>query len=186
MGEAMVRSAAPADAERIAEIYAYYVENTAITYEYSAPDADEIRRRMAETMRKYPYIVIERDGAVQGYAYASALKERAAYGWSCEVSIYLDRGARGGGLGRMLYADLEKRLRGMGILNIYACIAYPKQNDEYLTDNSARFHEHFGFVTVGHFHNCACKFGRWYDMVWMEKAADAYPDAPAAVKPYNY
>ena len=83
-------------------------------------------------------------------------------------------------------AELERRLRGMGRLNIYACIAYPKQNDEYLTDNSARFHEHLGFVTVGHFHSCACKFGRWYDMVWMEKAADAYPDAPAAVKPYNY
>ena len=77
--------------------------------------------------------------------------------------------ARHGGLGRTLYEALADRLQAMGILNLYACIGYPQVEDEYLTKNSAQFHEHLGFALVGTFHNCGYKFGRWYDMVWMEK-----------------
>ena len=69
----------------------------------------------------------------------------------------------------MLYEALEKELKKMGILNLYACIGYPATEDEYLTKNSAEFHEHLGFTKVGEFHKCGYKFGRWYDMIWMEK-----------------
>lgn len=172
-----VRDAEPADAQRILTIYDYYVKNTAITFEYDTPTIDEFRERMRRTMRRYPYLVAERDGAVLGYAYAGAFVGRAAYDWSCELSIYLDHTAQKQGLGRALYAALEARLRAMGILNLYACIGYPRADDEYLTTNSADFHAHLGFVKVGEFHQCGYKFGRWYDMIWMEKIIGAHGDA---------
>ena len=88
------------------------------------------------------------------------------------------------GMGRALYEALADRLQAMGILNLYACIGYPQVEDEYLTRNSARFHEHLGFALVGTFHNCGYKFGRWYDMVWMEKIIGEHrPDQPP-VQPY--
>ena len=103
-------------------------------------------------MRRYPYIVIEQDGVIQGYAYAGAFVGRAAYDWSCEVTVYLDKDARKHGMGRRLYEALEEKLCKMGILNLYACIAYPETEDEYLTANSADFHAHLGYTKVGEFH----------------------------------
>ena len=106
---------------------------------------------------------------MQGYTYAGPFKERAAYDRSCELSIYLARDAKGRGYGRKLYEAMEAALKDMGIMNMYACIADPITEDEYLTKNSEQFHQHLGFVKVGEFHKCACKFGRWYNMIWMEK-----------------
>lgn len=169
MSEINVRDARLEDAARILEIYAYYVENTAITFEYDVPSLEEFENRMRHTMEKYPYLVIERDGVIEGYAYAGSFVGRAAYDWSSELTIYLAHDARRGGLGRILYEALEERLERMGILNLYACIGYPRLDDEYLTQNSAQFHAHLGFELVGTFHDCGYKFGRWYDMVWMEK-----------------
>lgn len=169
MGTITVRDARLADAGRLLEIYAYYVEHTAISFEYTVPTLLEFQSRMEKTMKRYPYLVIERDGIIQGYAYAGAFVGRAAYDWSCELTIYLDHTALRGGLGRKLYEALENRLKEMGILNLYACIGYPEKEDEYLNRNSAAFHEHLGFATVGTFHNCGHKFGRWYHMIWMEK-----------------
>ena len=120
-------------------------------------------------MKRYPYLVLEKDGKIQGYAYASAFIGRAAYDWSCETSIYLDHTVLKCGLGRKLYEALEGKLREMGILNLYACIGYPEVEDAYLTKNSAEFHSHLGFSSVGNFHKCGYKFGRWYNMIWMEK-----------------
>ena len=174
-----IREAGVADAARLLEIYAYYVQNTAITFEYDVPSLSEFQRRIRNMKRRYPYLVIERDGVIQGYAYAGPFVGRAAYAWSCELSIYLDRAARKRGLGRRLYEALEARLREMGILNLYACIGYPETEDEYLTRNSADFHAHLGFATVGEFHNCGYKFGRWYHMIWMEKLIGA----PQAAQP---
>lgn len=85
------------------------------------------------------------------------------------VFIYIDRTFHGQGIGRMLYEALEERLKAQGITNMYACIAYTEQEDEYLTNASVRFHERMGFQLCGTFHRCAVKFGRSYDMVWMEK-----------------
>ena len=127
--------------------------------------------------------VTEEDGAALGYAYAGPFKGRAAYDWSCEISIYLDPAARGRGLGRALYEALERALQAMGVQNVYACIAYPEAEDEYLTRASADFHARMGLALAGRYRQCGRKFGRWYDMVWMEKligehVADQPPVTP--------
>ena len=180
-----IRDAEIADAERLLEIYAYYIQNTAITFEYEVPTLSEFQNRIRNTKKRYPYLVIEQDGSIQGYAYAGPFVGRAAYDWSCEMTIYLDRAARKCGLGRKLYEALEARLREMGILNLYACIGYPEEEDEYLTRNSADFHAHLGFATVGEFHNCGYKFGRWYHMIWMEKLIGPHEDRPSPVIPFR-
>lgn len=165
----VVRNAVLEDAARLVEIYDYYVKETAISFEYETPSLAEFRERMRRTMRRYPYLVIEREGTIEGYAYAGPFVGRAAYDRSCELTIYLERNARKCGMGRMLYEALEAALKDMEILNLYACIGYPRQEDAYLTTNSADFHAHLGFSKVGEFHACGYKFDRWYDMIWMEK-----------------
>ena len=165
----MIRSVTEGDAERLLKIYAYYVENTAISFEYETPDLNEFRNRIAHTIKKYPYLVIEVDGVIKGYAYAGDFKGRAAYAHCCEVTIYLDRNSKGNGYGRALYTALEEALRKMGIINLYACIADPISEDGYLTRNSEQFHQHMGYTKVGEFHRCGYKFSRWYNMIWMEK-----------------
>ncbi len=111
-----------------------------------------------------------RSAIIQGYAYAGIFKARAAYARSCEVSIYVDHDARRREYGRKLYEALEDSLKVQGILNMYACIAHPAVEDEYLSNDSEQFHRHLGFRTVGEFHQCACKLGRWYDMNLTRKA----------------
>ena len=98
------------------------------------------------------------------------------------MSIYLDRSSRGRGYGRLLYEALEAELRKMGFLNVYACIADPVEEDEYLTRNSEQFHRHLGFVKVGDFHLCGYKFGRWYNVIWMEKMIGTRPGARIRIK----
>ena len=145
------------------------MQYTAISFEYETPALDEWKARMARTMNRYPYLVIEEDGVIRGYSYAGAYVGRAAYNWSCEMTIYLDHNVQKHGMGRMLYEAMEQMLKKMGILNLYACIGYPDEDDEYLTTNSADFHAHLGYTKVGTFHKCGYKFGRWYHMIWMEK-----------------
>ena len=169
MSEMIIRSATTEDAARLLEIYAYYVENTAISFECEVPSLEEFKNRIAATLEKYPYLVLEEDGMIRGYAYAGIFKGRAAYDHCCEVTIYLDRDSKRRGFARALYEELEKALRKIGIINLYACIADPVSEDEYLTKNSEQFHQHMGYAKVGEFHKCGYKFGRWYNMIWMEK-----------------
>lgn len=164
-----IRNAVIEDASRILEIYNYYVKNTAISFDYETPALDEWIARMVRTMSRYPYLVVEENGVIQGYAYAGSFVGRAAYDWSCEMTIYLDHNVQKCGMGRKLYETMEQELGKMGILNLYACIGYPDKDDEYLTTNSADFHAHLGYTRVGLFHKCGYKFGRWYHMIWMEK-----------------
>ncbi len=164
-----IRPAGLSDAEAILEIYAHYVKNTAITFEYDVPSPEEFAGRIENTLRRYPYIVAERDGQIVGYAYAGVFKDRAAYDHCVEVTVYLHPEVCGAGIGAALYEALEGCLAEMGILNLYACIAVTGTEDEYLTNRSARFHERVGYRTAGRFTKCGYKFGRWYDMVWMEK-----------------
>ena len=164
-----IRNSSPKDAGAFLEIYAPYVLNTAITFEYDVSSLEEFADRIAHTLTKYPYIVAHEGGKILGYAYAGAFVGRKAYEHSAEVSIYVAEASHRQGIGRLLYTELEGRLKAAGILNLYACIAYPETEDEYLTRNSVEFHGHMGFKLAGHFHECGYKFGRWYSMVWMEK-----------------
>ncbi len=182
MSEAVIRDATLNDASRILEIYSYYTEHTAISFEYTTPSIEEFTGRMMRTMKKYPYLVIEEDGIIMGYAYAGPFVGRAAYDWAAELTIYLDPAAKKKGYGRKLYAALEDALKQMGILNLYACIGETDTEDEYLNHNSANFHEHLGFRLVGTFRHCGYKFNRWYDMVWMEKLiGEAHPNQPPVI-----
>ncbi|SNU06957.1 phosphinothricin acetyltransferase [Lachnospiraceae bacterium] len=165
----VIRKATKKDANSLLSIYSYYVENTAISFEYTTPSLSEFEERISNTLEKYPYIVLEDDGLIRGYAYAGVFKGRAAYDHCCEVTIYLNRDSKGNGYGRALYEELESALKEMGIINLYACIGDPEVEDEYLTKNSESFHQHMGYTKVGEFHKCGYKFGRWYNMIWMEK-----------------
>ena len=181
MNPVTIREVRPDDAARLLEIYGYYVEHTAISFEYDVPSREEFSARIKGTIERYPYLVAERDGAVLGYAYAGPFHSRAAYRWACELTVYLDPRAKGQGLGRMLYQALEKELAAMGVQNLYACIAYPEMEDEYLTRASAAFHVRIGFRESGRIHRCGYKFGRGYDMVWMEKLIGDHPACPPPV-----
>ncbi|MDE5892046.1 MAG: GNAT family N-acetyltransferase [Acetatifactor sp.] len=169
MSDYEIRTVTTEDAPQLLAIYSYYVENTAITFEYEPPTLEEFKNRISNTLEKYPYLCILQKGIIQGYAYAGPFRTRAAYQWTAEMTIYLAPDAQKCGLGRIIYEALEQRLKEMGILNLYACIGYPRTEDEYLSLNSAQFHEHMGYTKVGEFHNCGYKYGRWYDMIYMEK-----------------
>lgn len=165
-----IRQATLADAPRLLEIYAPYVGETAISFEYAAPSLEEFQRRISSIMQRYPYVVAEENGRVWGYAYASAFKEREAFRMTVETSVYVDAACRQQGIGRQLYIALEEQLRTSGFQSMCACIAYTDDaNDPYLPDGSIVFHERQGFHKVAHFHRCGWKFSRWYDIVWMEK-----------------
>ncbi|MCR5489542.1 MAG: GNAT family N-acetyltransferase [Saccharofermentans sp.] len=165
----LIRSATADDAGRLLEIYSFYVEKTAISFEYDVPDIEEFRGRIQNTLKRYPYLVLEDDGKIQGYTYAGVFKDRAAYDRSCEVTIYVDKESKGKGYGRALYNALEETLKKTQITNLYACIGDPEEEDEYLTKDSERFHGYMGYKKVGVFHRCGFKFDRWYNMIWMEK-----------------
>ncbi len=157
------------DAEELLEIYAPYVRDTAISFEYEIPSLEEFKERIHHISSKFPYIKAVEDGRILGYAYAGEFKGREAYNWSVETTIYLREDARGKGVGRVLYTALEESLKSMGILNMNACIAFPNQEDAHLGKDSYYFHKKMGFELVGTFHNSGYKFHTWYDMIWMEK-----------------
>ena len=176
-----IRSARPEDAEALLKIYAPYVEKTAITFEYETPSLDAFVQRIKETLKSYPYLVLENAGTIQGYAYAGPFKGRAAYDWAVETTIYIRQDAHGKGYGKILYTALEEELKRRHFLSAYACIAFSDREDETLTRASPRFHEHMGYTLCGTFRQCGYKFGRWYDMVWMEKTLGTHESNPEPV-----
>jgi len=165
----IVRTAKLSDAEEILSIYAPYVELTAITFEYDVPSLDEFKGRIEKTLEKFPYLVAEGEDGIVGYAYAGVFKGRAAYDWCVETTIYVKMNQRGRGIGKTLYGVLEQQLKEQGILNLNACISWVDIPNEYLNHQSPQFHEHLGYRKCAHFHQCGYKFGRWFDMIWMEK-----------------
>lgn len=179
-----IRAASPEDAEELLRIYTPYVEKTAISFEYDVPDTEEFRKRIINTQKKYPYLVVETAGGISGYAYTGSFVGRAAYNHDAEVSVYLREDRRRQGLGKALYTAIEEISKAQHITNLYACIGYPEEEDEYLTRNSAQFHEHLGYKQAGVFRKCGYKFGRWYHMVWMEKMIGEHGQNPQPFIPF--
>ncbi len=186
MDKLTIREAMPADVPALLDIYAYYVNHTAVTFEYDVPGEEEFTDRMLNFKKRYPYIVAELDGVIVGYSYAHAFVARAAYDWSCEMTIYLHKDYRGRGLGKLLYAEMERLLGRMGMINLYSCIAIPRGEDPHLRPDSELFHERLGYKRVGLFERCGYKFDRWYDMIWMEKLISERPEKPIALKVCEY
>jgi L-amino acid N-acyltransferase YncA len=157
-----VRDATTADAARCAEIYAPYVEETAISFEAEPPDAAEMARRIAAAAERHAWLVLEDDGAVVGYAYGGPHAPRAAYRWSCEVSVYLELGRRRTGGGRALYAVLLARLAERGYRMACAGMTLPN-------DASAGLHRAMGFEPVGTYRRIGFKHGTWHDVAWVQR-----------------
>lgn len=181
-----IRTATAADAQAMLDIYAWYVENTAITFETEVPTLEDFTGRIEHTLARYPWLAVEEDdGTIIGYAYASSFVGRAAYDWSVEMSIYLQHDTRRKGLGRELYGAMEDILRRMGIRNLNACIGTTdNESDPHLTNGSVYFHEKLGYAMVGKFHKCGFKFDSWYDMVWMEKMIGPHDGTPDPIVPF--
>ena len=173
-----IRTASVSDAPALLSIYAPYVEKTAVTFEYTVPSPEEFQTRIAHTLDRYPYLVAERNREIIGYAYASAFKERAAYDWAVETSVYVSENARGTGAGTTLYKALEQALEKQNVLNVNACISYPNPG-------SISFHEKLGYKTVGHFTRCGYKLDQWWGMSWVEKKLGTEPASPSPFIPFS-
>ena len=173
----MLRLVTPEDAEALAAIYAPYVTGTTVTFEYDAPDAAEFRRRIAEILPQYPYLCAVEDGRIAGYAYAHRYAARAAYGWSAETSVYVDRERRGRGVGAALYGALLALLKMQRVQNVYGVIALPNPASEKL-------HEAFGFTPVATNRQVGYKHGRWLDTLTVTLPAGAHETPPAPVIPF--
>ena len=173
----MIRLATEKDVPEILEIYAPYVENTTVSFEYDVPCRRSFLQRFYDITAQYPWLVWEEDGRILGYAYASAPYSRAAFAWCAEPSIYLREEAKGRGIGKKLYTVLEKLLELQGYHMLYALIT---------AENTAsiRFHEKNGYKFSVEFPNCGYKFGRWLGLVWMEKPIKIVQSPSGFPKPY--
>ena len=168
--DARLRFVTPADADAIATIYAPYVTETPISFETAPPTPDDMRRRIEHYTATHPWLVYEVAGHVVGYAYATRHHERAAYDWSCEVSVYVERTLHRRGIGRALYAALLEALRRLGYYNALAGVTEPNPA-------SIGLHEAMGFRRAGVNRNVGYKDGRWWDVAYLEMSLrDAYDD----------
>ena len=168
----MIRLATPDDAPAVAAIYRPFCDESHISFEYPAPDAAEVAARIERINRRFAWLVDEQGGVVTGYAYASPHRERAAYRWAVEVTVYLDARFRGQGIGRALYAELFGLLRAQGLFQAYAGIALPNPA-------SQAFHEAMGFTLVGIYRGIGYKLGAWWDTGWWQLALQPAVPSPA-------
>jgi L-amino acid N-acyltransferase YncA len=170
-GMSKVRDASPLDAEACAAIYAPYVTGTAITFETVPPSVVEMAQRIADAQATHAWMVLEDEGRVVGYAYAGPMKPRAAYRWSCEVSVYLEQGRRRSGGGRALYEALFDRLIERGFRTAVAGMTLPN-------DASVGLHKALGFEPIGTYRRIGWKLDSWHDVAWVQRPLAVLPDPP--------
>jgi len=163
----MIRPAWLEDSEAIAAIYAPYCTDTVISFEMEAPTADEMRQRIEKITKALPWLVEERNGKVVGYAYASPHRERLAYQYSVEVSVYVEKNFHKQGIGTALYKQLFDELRVLGKYNALAGITLPNQA-------SVGIHERLGFVRTGTYSKVGYKFQAWHDVGWWQLVLQPY------------
>lgn len=181
----LIRVAREEDANELLSIYAYYVEHTAITFEYEVPSLEDFTCRIRETLKNYPYLVALVDGKIVGYCYAGKFRARAAYAWSAATSIYIAKQYHRMGIGRMLYTELEHILVKQNVVNLYAGAADPLDEDKFLTHNSEHFHEANGYKVVARYYKCGSKFGIWYNLIEMEKIIGNHTVPPKEFIPFE-
>ena len=178
-----VRAAAPEDAEQLLEIYTPFVisEDSSlsnVSFELAAPDVEEFRQRIQDISKQFPYLVGEVNGQILGYVYCHPYRERLAYQWAVEVTIYLAPAGQGKGLGRLLYETMEKLLCLQGVTMAYSCITVGN-------DHSIKMHEALGYRLIGTFTNSGYKNGQWLDTVWLEKQLQPCPKQPDNIKSWR-
>lgn len=154
-----VRLAQPLDAPSILEIYAPIVTSTPTSFELETPTVEEMANRMRGVLARYPWLVVERESQILGYAYGTVHRARPAYQWSVETSVYVDETARGQGVGRLIYQTLLSICRRQGFRQALAGIALPNPG-------SVALHEAVGFKHFATFPTMGFKFGQWHDVGW--------------------
>ena len=163
MNNVVIRLADPVrDAAAILDVYAPYIEKTAITFETEVPSQESFAGRVKEIAAHFPYLLLEVGGELAGYAYAHRQAERAAFAWNAELSIYLKESFAGRGLGRALYSLLEELLAMQGYVNFYGVITGSNAV-------SIALHEKMGYSIIGRHERTGYKFGQWHDTVWLHK-----------------
>lgn len=171
----IIRHADPSrDGAACAAVYAPYVRDSAASFEEHPPDAEQLRRRIEHITPRYPWLVAEADeadGAVVGYAYATQHRDRAAYRWAADVTVYISPGHHRRGLGRALYGALLDLLVRQGLQVACAGITLPN-------DASVGLHEACGFEPVGTYPRIGWKAGRWWDVSWWERELVERSDEP--------
>lgn len=172
-----IRQVQLSDAEQILKVYAPFITGTCISFEYVVPSIEEFTQRIAGISAEYPYIILEADGEIVGYAYAHRYLERVAYSWDVEVTIYLAPKVQGKGLGVVLYDALENLLALQNIKNLYSCITGDNVH-------SIEMHRSMGYELIGTFPKAGFKHDRWLDVVWMAKTIGEKENAPLAVVPF--
>lgn len=170
-----IRLATLEDAEQIQAIYAPYCL-TPISFEAEAPTVENMRGRLAKVLEQYPWLVCEDGGDILGYAYAGRHRERAAYFWSVDTSIYVRQGRQRRGIGRALYTSLLTMLPLQGYINAYAGATLPNPA-------SVGLHEAMGFQLVGVYHQVGYKYGTWHDVAWFERPLQPRPSEPPPPRP---
>jgi L-amino acid N-acyltransferase YncA len=174
-----LRIATPDDAEAISAIYAPVVTGTAISFELEPPTADEMHRRLIATLRQLPWLVsLDDAGLVNGYAYAGTHRERQAYQWSVDTTVYVRATCRGQGVGRGLYEALLRELTKLGYAQAFAGIALPNAA-------SIALHEAVGFKHIGVYEKVGFKLGAWRDVGWWQKALRSYASEPVAPRAFD-
>jgi L-amino acid N-acyltransferase YncA len=176
----LVDVAGPDDAEALAAIYAPMVNETAISFETEPPSVEEFRRRISEVLQGFPWLVCRSGGDVLGYAYAHAFRERAAYSWSVETSIYVHAAARRLGVASRLYGALLPSLAEQGFERAFAGITLPNPA-------SVALHESVGFSSCGVYRRVGWKLGSWHDVGWWQRDLQPTPssDPPREPKPFS-
>lgn len=170
-----LKFASPAMAPALLAIYGQYIDTPA-TFEYQLPSEAEFAARIQQILKTYPYLVCEIDGKTVGYAYAHRYKERAAYQWGVELSVYLHEAYTGRKIGSALYHCLFDILRLQGVQTIYSGVTSPNPK-------SVALHESCGFRLIGTYRNSGFKGGKWHDVLLFEKPLSSYSTAPRPVTP---
>ena len=173
-----IRTVQLSDAEAILKVYAPFITDTCISLEYVVPSVEEFSQRIASISAEYPYIVLEENDEIVGYAYAHRYLERVAYSWDVEVTIYLAPKVQGKRLGVILYDALEKLMVLQNIKNLYSCITGDNVH-------SIEMHRSMGYELIGTFPKAGFKLDRWLDVVWMAKAISEKENAPLPLVPFN-
>ena len=171
MNNCNIRLANENDYSSILKIYEPFIRETFVTFEYKVPSFDEFAKRMAKIQKIFPLLVCEAEGNVAGYAYISRFREREAYDWSVESSIYIDTAHQGKKFGKALYIALVELSELAGYRNIYGVVTMPNEKSEKL-------HKSLGFETVGTLKNVGYKFGKWLDVKYLSLNIKEYTDSP--------
>lgn len=171
-----IRLITPADAKAALAVYAPYVLHTANTFEYEIPSVDDFRTKIEKITAQYPWLVCECDGEIVGYAYGSTHRERAAYQWSPESTVYISGKHHRKGIARILYNTLFALLKQQGYINVFASVLVTNVN-------SVKFHKSYGFEEIGLFKNIGYKLDEWHTNLWLQYKLQEHIINPPAPTP---